>query len=170
MVPPGGRLHPVDWIVIVTRALAQRWLNVGPTSVTLTRHWISFFLDLCVGLVSQKARDVWLNVDLMLGQRLRRWSSNKSTLGQRLVFDWRSGADTSLSPLSVHGRCYLSHTLTDHMDHATCWPVMTTLVSWSGQMSVVRFSDQSRTCVVGDGYVTMKPSLRRLDFPFSIWK
>ena len=48
----------------------------------------------------------WSNVDLLLGQRRRRWSNSKSTLGQRLV----SGTEypaviNNLSLFYIYGEC-----------------------------------------------------------------
>ena len=55
----------------------------GRTSVTI------------MALVSQEIREVELiNVDLMLGQRRRRWTNIKSALSQRFVFAGFIVADT----------------------------------------------------------------------------
>ena len=64
----------------VNDTLTQCWLNVGPSSATLGKHWA----NIGSGYSPANMRR-WPNIALLLGRRRRRWANGKTMLDQLLM-------------------------------------------------------------------------------------
>ena len=69
------------------QTLKQCCFNAGPASQTVGQHWANIVLSYCVSDSALRMTSgifQRLNVDLVLGQRRRRWANTKPAMVQRL--------------------------------------------------------------------------------------